>query len=105
MAPLLTYYFYSLIGRTIQGIGAAGILVLEEIIITDLIPLSVRGTWLGIFSKWIVPFSPLMVRIADINLISLMLQAQYGHLEQFWGLSWAVVSRNSALQAGDGSSG
>lgn len=36
-----------LVGRTIQGIGGGGILTLGEIVITDLIPLSVRGAWFG----------------------------------------------------------
>ncbi|KAI4215180.1 MAG: hypothetical protein LQ351_002495 [Letrouitia transgressa] len=36
-----------LVGRTVQGIGGGGILTLGEIVITDLIPLSVRGAWFG----------------------------------------------------------
>lgn len=32
-----------LIGRTIQGIGGGGIMTLGEILVTDLVPLSVRG--------------------------------------------------------------
>ncbi|KAL9613333.1 MAG: hypothetical protein Q9167_002094 [Letrouitia subvulpina] len=39
-----------LVGRTVQGIGGGGILTLGEILITDLIPLSVRGTWFGFIS-------------------------------------------------------
>lgn len=34
-------------GRTVQGLGGGGILALGEILITDLVPLSVRGSWLG----------------------------------------------------------
>lgn len=32
-----------LVGRSIQGIGGGGILSLGEIILTDLVPLAVRG--------------------------------------------------------------
>ena len=32
-----------LVGRSIQGIGGGGILTLGEILVTDLVPLSVRG--------------------------------------------------------------
>lgn len=32
-----------LVGRSIQGIGGGGILTLGEIIVTDLVPLAVRG--------------------------------------------------------------
>ncbi|OHE93719.1 major facilitator superfamily transporter [Colletotrichum orchidophilum] len=37
-------------GRTIQGIGGGGILALTEVIITDLVPLSVRGQWFSLLS-------------------------------------------------------
>jgi MFS family permease len=36
-----------LVGRTIQGIGGGGVIVLSEILITDLIPLRQRGKWTG----------------------------------------------------------
>ena len=39
-----------LVGRSIQGIGGGGILVLTEIIICDLIPLRLRGQWFGALS-------------------------------------------------------
>ncbi|KAI5304370.1 hypothetical protein KEM56_006563 [Ascosphaera pollenicola] len=39
----------ALVGRVIQGIGGGGILALGEILITDLVPLEVRGVWLGMF--------------------------------------------------------
>lgn len=32
-----------LIGRSIQGIGGGGIMTLGEILVTDMVPLSVRG--------------------------------------------------------------
>ena len=34
-----------LVGRTIQGVGAGGILTLAEIIITDIVPLRQRGVY------------------------------------------------------------
>ncbi|KAI1255411.1 hypothetical protein MGN70_003477 [Eutypa lata] len=37
-----------LVGRTIQGTGGGGIVVLLEILISDLIPLAHRGTWFSI---------------------------------------------------------
>lgn len=44
-----------LIGRSIQGIGGGGILTLGEILITDLVPLSVRGAWFGhLGSMWAI---------------------------------------------------
>lgn len=36
-----------LVGRAIQGVGAGAVVVLGEIIITDLVPLNERGNWLG----------------------------------------------------------
>ena len=42
-----------LIGRSIQGIGGGGILTLGDILITDLVPLAVRGAWFGYLgSMW-----------------------------------------------------
>ncbi|KAK2062368.1 major facilitator superfamily transporter [Colletotrichum caudatum] len=37
-------------GRTIQGVGGGGILALIEVIITDLVPLAVRGQWFSLLS-------------------------------------------------------
>jgi MFS family permease len=39
-----------LVGRSIQGIGAGGIISLTEIIITDMVPLRERGKWFGFIS-------------------------------------------------------
>ncbi len=36
--------------RAMQGVGAGGLVVLTEVIITDLIPLRSRGLWLGIIN-------------------------------------------------------
>ncbi|KAI8154782.1 Efflux pump FUS6 [Colletotrichum sp. SAR 10_86] len=39
-----------IVGRTIQGVGGGGILALCEVIVTDLVPLSVRGQWFSLLS-------------------------------------------------------
>ncbi|CAF9915044.1 MAG: hypothetical protein ALECFALPRED_009960 [Alectoria fallacina] len=39
-----------LAGRTVQGIGGGGIIVLTQLIICDLIPLRLRGQWFGVIS-------------------------------------------------------
>jgi MFS family permease len=39
-----------LVGRSLQGVGAGGIISLTEIIITDMVPLRVRGKWFGFMS-------------------------------------------------------
>lgn len=39
-----------LIGRSLQGVGGGGIIALTEIIVTDMIPLRLRGQWFGLIS-------------------------------------------------------
>lgn len=39
-----------LVGRCIQGVGGGGIIALTEIVVTDLVPLRLRGQWFGIIS-------------------------------------------------------
>ena len=39
-----------LIGRSLQGIGGGGLIALTEIVVTDLVPLRLRGQWFGIIS-------------------------------------------------------
>lgn len=39
-----------LIGRCIQGVGGGSIAVLAEIVVTDLVPLRLRGNYYGILS-------------------------------------------------------
>ena len=36
-----------LIGRSIQGLGGGAIMTLGEILVTDMVPLAVRGAWFG----------------------------------------------------------
>ena len=39
-----------LVGRSLQGIGGGGLIALTEIVVTDLVPLRLRGKWFGIIS-------------------------------------------------------
>ncbi|CAF9931189.1 MAG: hypothetical protein HETSPECPRED_007822 [Heterodermia speciosa] len=39
-----------LVGRSLQGVGGGGLIALTEIVVTDLVPLRVRGKWFGIIS-------------------------------------------------------
>ena len=39
-----------LVGRSIQGIGGGGSIVMAEIILTDMIPLRERGKWLSVIN-------------------------------------------------------
>ena len=45
VAPTMTIL---LVGRSIQGIGGGGIVALTNILITDLVPLRQRGSWMGV---------------------------------------------------------
>lgn len=40
-----------IVGRTLQGVGGGGVVALNEILITDLIPLRERGKWLGVLNS------------------------------------------------------
>ena len=40
-----------LVGRAIQGLGAGGLVCLVEIIVTDLVPLRLRGKWISICTE------------------------------------------------------
>lgn len=37
-----------LLGRTIQGVGGGGVILLNDIIITDLVPMRLRGAYFGV---------------------------------------------------------
>ena len=39
-----------LVGLSFQGIGGGGIYALTEILVTDLVPLRLRGQWFGVIS-------------------------------------------------------
>ena len=50
LGALANNFTVLLVGRSIQGIGGGGIIALTEIIVTDLVPLRLRGQWFGIIS-------------------------------------------------------
>lgn len=39
-----------LVGRVIQGVGGGGIILMNDILITDLVPLRARGIYFGIIA-------------------------------------------------------
>jgi MFS family permease len=39
-----------LVGRSIQGVGGGGVIALTEIIVTDMVPLRLRGQWFSFIS-------------------------------------------------------
>ncbi|OJJ00828.1 hypothetical protein ASPVEDRAFT_127706 [Aspergillus versicolor CBS 583.65] len=43
-------FTHMLIGRSIQGVGGGGLIALSEVIVTDLVPLRLRGQYFGILS-------------------------------------------------------
>ncbi|KAK2464732.1 hypothetical protein APHAL10511_003308, partial [Amanita phalloides] len=47
---LSTSMTYLIIGRAISGIGSGGITILVTIIMSDVVPLRVRGTWQGVIT-------------------------------------------------------
>jgi MFS family permease len=42
-----------LIGRSLQGVGGGGVVALSEIIVTDIVPLRLRGQYFGIIGSMI----------------------------------------------------
>ena len=55
VAALSKNFTAMLVGRTIQGIGGGGIITLTDIIVTDLVPLRLRGQWFGFISmSWAI---------------------------------------------------
>ena len=50
IAALAKNFSVLIAGRTIQGVGGGGIIVVTEIIVTDLVPLAFRATWLSTLS-------------------------------------------------------
>ncbi|APA10048.1 hypothetical protein sscle_05g048180 [Sclerotinia sclerotiorum 1980 UF-70] len=47
LAAVADSFTLMLVGRSVQGIGGGGILSLGEILVTDLVPLTVRGAYFG----------------------------------------------------------
>ncbi|KAM7185636.1 putative mfs multidrug transporter protein [Naviculisporaceae sp. PSN 640] len=55
IAALANNFTLVLVGRTIQGVGGGGLIALTEVVVTDLVPLAHRGTWLSALSAiWAV---------------------------------------------------
>lgn len=50
VAALAKNFTYMLVGRSIQGVGGGGLLALTEIVVTDIVPLRLRGQYLGILN-------------------------------------------------------
>ena len=53
IAALANNFTVILVGRSIQGVGGGGSMVMAEVILTDLVPLRERGKWLSVInSMW-----------------------------------------------------
>ncbi|MCJ1459082.1 hypothetical protein MMC28_009459 [Mycoblastus sanguinarius] len=50
VAALANRFSTLLVGRSLQGIGGGGLIALTEIVVTDLVPLRLRGQWMGVLS-------------------------------------------------------
>lgn len=51
VAAVAKNFTYMLVGRSIQGVGGGGVIALSEVIVTDLVPLRLRGQYFGILSS------------------------------------------------------
>ncbi|KAK2758750.1 hypothetical protein FQN54_003440 [Arachnomyces sp. PD_36] len=51
LAAVSENFTHLLIGRSIQGVGGGGLIALTEIVVTDLVPLRLRGQYFGIISS------------------------------------------------------
>ncbi|KAL2813983.1 major facilitator superfamily domain-containing protein [Aspergillus granulosus] len=51
VAGVAQNFTHMLVGRSIQGIGGAGIMTLSSVLVTDIVPLRKRGAYLGILSS------------------------------------------------------
>lgn len=47
IAAVSNNFTVMLVGRSLQGVGAGGMISLTEVIITDMVPLRERGKWFG----------------------------------------------------------
>lgn len=50
LAAVSQNFTHLLVGRSIQGIGGGGVIALTEIVVTDIVPLRLRGQYFGIIS-------------------------------------------------------
>jgi MFS family permease len=51
VAGISTNFLCMFIGRSLQGVGGGGVVALSEIIVTDLVPLRLRGQYFGIIGS------------------------------------------------------
>jgi MFS family permease len=51
LAALSKNFTLLLVGRSLQGVGGGGLIVIAEILVTDLVPLRQRGKWFGFLSS------------------------------------------------------
>jgi MFS family permease len=53
LAAVSKNFTHMLVGRSIQGVGGGGVIALTEIVVTDLVPLRLRGKYFGLIaSMW-----------------------------------------------------
>lgn len=50
LAAVSQNFTHLLVGRSLQGVGGGGIIALSEIVVTDIVPLRLRGQYFGIIS-------------------------------------------------------
>ena len=50
IASVASNFAVLLVGRSLQGVGGGGLIALTEIVVTDLVPLRLRGNWFRIIS-------------------------------------------------------
>ena len=48
VAAVASNFAILLVGRSLQGVGGGGLIALTEIVVTDLVPLRLRGKWIGV---------------------------------------------------------
>ncbi|KAL8997350.1 MAG: hypothetical protein Q9188_006344 [Gyalolechia gomerana] len=59
-----------LVGRSLQGIGGGGLIALTEIVVTDLVPLRLRGQWFGVISAmWALAYEEVVAAEPLIRLV------------------------------------
>ncbi|KAI9699934.1 MAG: hypothetical protein M1820_006996 [Bogoriella megaspora] len=50
VAAVANNFTVILVGRSLQGIGGGGLIVLTEVVVTDMVPLRLRGKWFSLIS-------------------------------------------------------